>query len=91
MNVLTISILENLKLIFEIQTRSAKSINLGIVRKLIEYSHKMQVKVPFTPTGFNILVFEGKSVVSPAQRVRKSKRVIFSVRNQKSQLLSKIL
>ena len=79
-NPLTISVLEKLRnSIFEIpkfsclnisnwNTIIAKPINLGIIRKLIKYCFKKVLKVPFTLTVFEILLFECKSVLLPAQR-----------------------
>ena len=48
---------------------SAKSINLHTIRKLVEYSFKnVAAKASFTLTVFEILLSEGRSVFSPAQR-----------------------
>ena len=66
-----------------LRTTGAKSIKLHIIRKLIEHSLK-RVLVVFTLTAFEILLFEGRSVVSPAQRVTWSERVKVSVKNQKN-------
>ena len=45
------------------RTTSTKSINLDIIRKLIEYSLKnVFVKAMFTLTVFEIQLFEGRSV-----------------------------
>ena len=74
---LTLSIPEKLKnTIFEIpiiphilnmkscRTTSAKSINLDIIKKFIEYSSKhFHVKAIFTFTVFEIRFFEGRSVL----------------------------
>ena len=45
---------------------SAKCIKLGILRKLIEYSFKkiLVINVTFTPTVFEILLFEGRERMS---------------------------
>ena len=46
------------------------------IRKLIEYSLKnVSVKAMFTLTIFEILLSEGRSVLSPAQRGTGSERV----------------
>ena len=46
----------------------------------------------FTLTVFEILLFEGRSVLGPAQRVPGSERVKFSVKIQKNiQLLLELL
>ena len=51
------------------RTTTAKSINLHTIRKLIEYSLKnIVMKIVFTPTVFEILMSECRSVLSPAQR-----------------------
>ena len=66
------------------RTNEAKSINLHITRKLIKYSlEKFRVKTAFTVTVFEILLFEGRSVLGPAQRVPASERVRFPVKSQK--------
>ena len=58
------------------RTTRAKSINLHTIRKLIEYSLKNRpIKAIFTPTVFEILMSEGRSVLSPAQRGTWSERV----------------
>ena len=65
-------------------TTSAKSINLHIIRKLIEYFLKnICVKVMFTLTVFEILLFEGRSLLTPAQRGTRSERVQISVKIKK--------
>ena len=66
-----------------LSSSSAKSINLGTIRKCIIYSFKkMLVKLPFTFIVFEILLF----------KVGRRKRVKFSVTNQsKVQLLLKLL
>ena len=57
------------------RTTSAKSINVHTTRKLIEYSSKNEhVKAVSTLTVFNILLFKGSSVLSPAQRSTGSER-----------------
>ena len=62
-----------------------KSISLDIIRKLIECSLKnFFAKAMFTPTVFEILLFEGRSVLRLAQQVSGSERVKFSVENQKN-------
>ena len=46
------------------RTISEKSINLHIIRKLIKYSLKnISVKATFTLTFFEIMLFEGRSVL----------------------------
>ena len=58
-----------------LRTKSAKSINLHTIRKLVEYSLKnVFVKAMFTLTVFEILLSEGRSVGRPAQRGTGSKR-----------------
>ena len=55
---------------------SAKAINLHIIRKIIEYSLKnCLLKEMFSLTVFEIVLFKGRSVLSPAQRVTGSERV----------------
>ena len=50
-----------------LKTTSAKYINLHTIRKLIKcFLKNVAVKVVFTVTIFEILVLEGKSVLSPA-------------------------
>ena len=52
-----------------LKTTSAKSINLHTIRKLVEYSLKnFAAKTVFTPNVFEILLSEGSSVLSHAQR-----------------------
>ena len=89
MSTLTLSLPEKLKsLIFQMpiipqtfninnsRTTGAKSINLHTIRKLIEYSlSKIWIKEILTPTVFEILISEGRLVLSPAQRCTGSKRV----------------
>ena len=86
---LTLSVTEKLKnSIFEIsiiaqtlninnlRTTCANSINPHTIRKLIEYSlKKVLVKTMFTHTSFKILLSEGRSVLSSAQRGKGSERV----------------
>ena len=58
------------------RTRIAKFINLKIVRKLIEYSLKnVSVKTRLTLTVLEILLFESRLTVRPAQRGPGSKRI----------------
>ena len=60
-----------------LRTTSAKSINLYTIRKLIEYSLKhVSVKAMFTV--FEVFLFEGRSVLSPAQRGTRSARAKIS-------------
>ena len=55
---------------------SAKSINLHTIGKLVEYSLKIvAAKAMFTLTVFEILLSEGRSVLSPAQRGAGSEKV----------------
>ena len=54
--------------ISNLRTKSAKSTNLHTIRKLSEYSLKNIVKVLFTLAAFEILLSEGRSVLSPAQK-----------------------
>ena len=92
-NLLTLSARE--KLIFEMpiipqtlninssRITKAKSINLHTIRKLIEYSLKsVPIKAMFTPTVFDILISEGRSVFSPVQRGTGSERVKWFADNQ---------
>ena len=66
-----------------LRTTSTKSINLDLIEKLIEYSLKsVLVNSMFTPTVFEILLSEGRSVISPAQRGTGSERVKVSVKKQ---------
>ena len=68
-------------------TTSAKSINLHIIRKLIEYFLKnICVKAMFTLTVFEILLFKGRSLLTPAQRGTRSKRVQILVKIKKNVL-----
>ena len=69
----------------KLRTTSAKSINLHTIRKLVEYSlNNPLVKAIFTLTVFEILLSEGRSVLSPAERGTGSERVKVSVKNQKN-------
>ena len=85
---LTLSVLEKSKnSIFEIpvilqslninnqRTTCTKSISLDITGKLIEYSLKKFCKFDVYFVVFKILLFEGRSVLSPAQRGTGRKRV----------------
>ena len=59
-----------------------QSIKLDIIRKLIAYSSKtVPVKVMFILTAFEILLFKGRSVLTPSQWGRGSERVKFLVKN----------
>ena len=59
-----------------LRTTSAKSINLHTIRKLVEYSLKnVAAKAMFTLSVFEILLSEGRSVLSPAQRSTGSETV----------------
>ena len=58
------------------RTTSAKSINVDIIRKLLEYFlENVLVKAIFTLTFFEILLFEGKLILWTAQRVTGNQRV----------------
>ena len=76
-----------------LRTTNAKSINLNTIRKLIKYSlKKIRVKAMFTTTIFEMLLFVGKTVLSPTQRDTGSERVNVPVKNQKNlQILLKLL
>ena len=66
------------------RTTSAKSVNLQIIRKLIEYSlKKVHVKAMFSFSVFEILLFQCRLLLSTALRGTRSERVKFSVQNQK--------
>ena len=92
---LILSVLEKLKnKIFEIRivlqtlkinnhrTTSAKSINLHIIRKFIKYLLKrVTMKTMFYLTVLEILLFKGRLLLGPAQRVPGSERVTFLVIN----------
>ena len=56
-------------------TTRTKSINPHTIRKLIEYSlKKVPIKAMFSPTIFEILMSEGRSVLSLAQQSTGSER-----------------
>ena len=60
------------------------SINMHIIRKLVKYSLKnLFVNPKFSITVFEILLLEGRSVLSPNQRGAGSERVKFSVKAKK--------
>ena len=95
---LTISVLEKWRnLIFEmpiilqildinnLRTKSAKSINLHIIRKLIKYCLKSicVVKIMFPFTVFKILLFEDWLVLLPTQWDTQNKGVKVWVKNKK--------
>ena len=62
------------------RTTRVKSINLEIIRKLIQYSLKnVAIKAMLTSTVFEILMSEGRSVLSPPQRGAESERVNYRV------------
>ena len=51
-----------------LRTTSVMSTNLDTIRKLIKYSLKnIPAKAAFTLTFFEILLFEGRTVLSPVQ------------------------
>ena len=92
--VLTLSVLKaSKKLIFEIpvflqtlninnwRTTSTKSINLHFIIKLV-FKEGFFVKAIFTLTVFEILLFEGRSVLALAQWRTGSKRNKIPVKNQ---------
>ena len=57
---------------------SVKSIKMHTIKKLIEYSLKnVIVKAMFTLTVFEILLFEGRSVLPPSQRGHCTKNEVF--------------
>ena len=59
-----------------LRTTSVMSTNLHTIRKLIKYSLKnIPAKAAFTLTVFEILLFEGRTVLSPVQGGAGSKRV----------------
>ena len=59
--------------------------NLHTIRRLIEYSLKnVLVKAMFTPSVSEILMYEGRSVLTPAQRGTRNERVKVSVKKQKN-------
>ena len=62
--------------ISNLRSTNAKSINLHTIKNLVEYSLKNVVaKAMFTLTVFEILLSEGRSVLSPAQRGTGSERI----------------
>ena len=66
------------------RTTGAKPINLQTIRKLIGYSLKQAaIKAMFTSTVFEILMSEGRLVLSPTQWGTVNERVKISVKNQK--------
>ena len=68
-----------------LRAAKAKSINLHTIRKLIKYSFKNVLqKAMFTLTGFEILLFVGRTVLSPSQQGTVCERVKVSVKNQKN-------
>ena len=74
-SIFEISIIAQTLNINNVRTTSANSINLHTMRKLIEYSLKtVLVKTMFTHTSFEILLSEGRSVLSPAQWGKRNER-----------------
>ena len=68
-----------------LRTTSAKSINLQKIRKLIENSLKnVRVKTVFTLTLLEILLFEGRLVLSLSQRVqtKSNQKLIMQILDQ---------
>ena len=60
------------------------SINMHVIRKLVKYFLKNRFVNPkFSITVFEILLLEGRSVLSPNQRGAGSERVKFSVEAKK--------
>ena len=52
-----------------LRTTNAKSMNMHVLRKLIEYSLKnLLLKAMFTIAVFDIFLLKDRSVVSPAQQ-----------------------
>ena len=94
-----------LKLVFEmpmipktwninnVRTKSSKTINWYTIRKLLQYFLKnFLVKAIFTLSVFEILLFQGRLVLSPTQQGTGSVRLKVSVKNQKHiQILLKLL
>ena len=92
---LTLSLLEKLKnSIFEMptipqtlkinnsRTTRPKSINLHTIRNLIEYSlKKVPIKAMFSPTVFEILMSEGRSVLWLTQQSTGSERAVMLIGN----------
>ena len=65
------------------KTTSVKSMNLDIIRQLKEYPLKIVfVKAMFTLTIFNIILFEGRSILWPAQRVTGNERVNYFLKKK---------
>ena len=65
------------------KTTSVKSMNLDIIRQLKEYPLKtVLVKAMFTLTIFNIILFEGRSILWPAQRVTGNERVNYFLKKK---------
>ena len=63
---------------------SEKSVNVDIIRKLIEYSlENINVKTTFSFTVLKILLFRGRFVLAPALHGAGSKRLTFSVKKLK--------
>ena len=95
---LTLSVSEKLKnSIFEmliitqdlninnLRTRSGKSINLHIIKKLVDYSLKdAAAKVMFIFTVLQILMSEDRSLLRPSQRGTVTERVKVLVKNPKN-------
>ena len=95
---LTLSVSEKLKnSIFEmliitqdlninnLRTRSGKSINLHIIKKLVDYSLKdAAAKVMFIFTLLQILMSEDRSLLWPSQRGTVTERVKVLVKNPKN-------
>ena len=71
------------------RTTRAKSINLHTIRKPIECSFKqVLIQAMLSPTVFEILMSEGRWVLSPAQRGTGSKRAKMPMGNpEKGQLV----
>ena len=68
-----------------LRTTSAKSINLQKIRKLIENSLKnVRVKTVFTLTLLEILLFDGRLVLSLSQRVqtKSNQKLIMQILDQ---------
>ena len=62
-----------------VRTASANFVNLDTIKKLIKCSSKSIGM--FTLSVFEILLFEGRSVLSADQRGTRNKRVKVSVKN----------
>ena len=66
------------------RTKNAKLINLDIIKNLIIYSlEKIAVKLMFSLSVFNIVLFRRRSVLGPVQWDPTNDRVKFSVKNRK--------